>query len=258
VAAAAKICSNCGATIPPDFKFCGKCGTPLEEATEEASAEQEKEKVEEKKNVGKLIFIRPDGSEGGEYPLSEGVNSIGRNYGELFEADGYLSPEHGTIKVEGDKLILQDEGSLNGVFFRITGEEELQPGDIFRVGQELLRFDAIAPPTPLEDGTEIMGSPNEGYWGRITVIVGYGVDGNAYPLNGDRVQVGRERGEILFPEDGYVSGAHLELTQREGQFHLRDLNSSNGTFLKIRGEKVTPASTYVLMGQQLFRVELSA
>ena len=153
---------------------------------------------------------------------------------------------------------MQDEGSLNGVFFKITEEEELQPGDIFRVGQELLRFDAIAPPTPLEDGTEIMGSPNEGYWGRITVIVGYGVDGNAYPLKGDRVQIGRERGDILFPEDGYVSGAHLELTQRDGKFFLRDLNSSNGTFLKIRGEKVTLASTYVLMGQQLFRIELSA
>lgn len=202
-----------------------------------------------------MVFIRPDGAEGDTHTLNEGINLVGRNHGRLFENDGYLSPDHGEITVSGRQFVLRDTGSLNGVFFKITNEELLESGDIFRIGQELIRFDAIMPPEPLEDGTEIMGSPNPGFWGRLTVIVGYGVDGNSYPLKGQSVVVGRERGEILFPDDGYVSGTHLQILFRDGQCYMEDLGSSNGTFLKIRSERTISAGSFVLMGQQLFRLE---
>ncbi len=212
--------------------------------------------VDEPPVVARLIFIRPDGSEGGEFPLRSGSTKIGREHGELFAGDGYLSPSHAEIVVEGGEFELKDTGSLNGVFFRITAPETLQSGDMFRIGQELLRFDAISPPEPLEDGTEIMGSPNPGYWGRLTRIVGYGVDGEAHLLKGDRIVVGREHGDILFPEDGYVSGTHLEIVQEGGQVLLRDMGSSNGTFLRIRGQRRVGPGTFVLMGQQLFRLDM--
>ena len=50
--------------------------------------------------------------------------------------------------------------------------------------------------------------PTQGYWGRLSVIVGRDVDGPAFPLFDETVVLGRERGDILFPEDGYVSGTH--------------------------------------------------
>jgi pSer/pThr/pTyr-binding forkhead associated (FHA) protein len=150
--------------------------------------------------------------------------------------------------------VVRDAGSLNGVFFRIVQEEEIFDGDVLRVGQELLRFDAIPPAQPLEDGTDILGSPNPGFWGRLAVMVARDQDGSAFPLLGDAVILGRERGDIMFPEDGYVSGSHARLSMRDGRFWLSDLNSSNGTFLKIRGERLVPSGGYVLMGQQLFRV----
>jgi len=206
--------------------------------------------------VAKLVFIRPDGSIGGEHPLVAGVNNVGREHDEVFAADGYLSPHHADIIVEAGQFELRDMGSLNGVFFKLTAEAVLSSGDVFRIGQELLRFDGVSGPEPLEDGTEIMGSPNVGYWGRLTRVVGYGVDGEAYLLKGDRIVIGRERGDILFPEDGYVSGTHLELEYRDGSVVLRDLGSSNGTFLRARSPRTVPAGTFVLMGQQLFRLEL--
>jgi hypothetical protein len=146
---------------------------------------------------------------------------------------------------------------LNGIFFKITREEEIQSGTMFRIGQELLRFDAIPPPQPSEDGTEIMGSPNPGFWGRLTLVVGRDQDGSAFPLFGDGLVFGRERGDILFPEDGYVSGTHARLSYRGGQFFLEDLGSSNGTFLRIRGDRSLEPSSMLLMGQQLFRLELT-
>src|SRR5690606_10277192 len=150
----------------------------------------------------------------------------------------------------------RDLDSLNGVFVRMTGEEEIQPGQVIRMGQELLRFDLIEPPTPLEDGTEVMGSPNPGYWGKITVIIGNGVDGSAYPLLGDSVTLGPARGHISVPADGSVSALHARLSTRNGKVYLADLGSSNGTFLRVQGERQVGHDAFVLLGQQLFRVGL--
>ena len=133
--------------------------------------------------------------------------------------------------------MVRDLKSLNGVFVKIDAEEALESGDVIRVGQELLRFEIIAPPAPLEDGTEVAGTPNPGFWGRLSVIVGRDVDGSAFPLFGDAIVMGRERGDILFPEDGYVSGTHARITLRDGRVYLADVGSSNGTFLRVRGER---------------------
>jgi pSer/pThr/pTyr-binding forkhead associated (FHA) protein len=206
---------------------------------------------------GRLTLIRPDGTEGGTHDMTEGANNVGRAKGGMFEADGYLSPAHAEVVVSAGSAIVRDQGSLNGVFMKMTLEEELHPGDIFRIGQELMRFDSIAAPAAMEDGTEVMGSPNPGYWGRVSVIIGKEIDGAAYPLFGEAVTVGRERGDINFPDDGYVSGLHARISTRSGKFYLQDLGSSNGTFIKLRGERTIQDGSFVLFGQQLFRVNLS-
>jgi hypothetical protein len=136
---------------------------------------------------GRLILIRPDGSEGGAHPLHDGENIIGRGQAPLFDADAYLSPRHAELTVGADGVTIRDLQSLNGVFLKIGGEEALESGDIFRIGQELLRFEVISPPQALEDGTEIMGTPNPGFWGRLSVIVGRDVDGSAFPLFGESI-----------------------------------------------------------------------
>ena len=197
-----------------------------------------------------------DGSEGGSYPLKLGLNTIGRETDALFENDFYLSPKHVDITIGPEGIHLKDLDSLNGVFFKIFEDRPIEDGQIFRIGQELLRFDSIDPPQPLPDQTEIMGSPNPGYWGRVVVVAGDGVDGNAYLLKGDSVMVGRENGDIQFPEDGYVSGSHLRISHQNGSYVLTDLNSSNGTFVRIDEEESVPKGTFVLVGQQLFRVEV--
>ena len=101
-----------------------------------------------------------------------------------------------------------------------------------------------------------MGSPNPGYWGRVVVVAGDGVDGNGYLLKGDSVLIGRESGEIRFPEDGYVSGSHLRISNHGARYTLMDLNSSNGTFIRVAQEETVGSGTFVLIGQQLFRVEV--
>jgi pSer/pThr/pTyr-binding forkhead associated (FHA) protein len=259
-------CPTCGKPVQPGFAFCGSCGTRIAKAPSGAAAALGVQKTMYGSGMaptpapvvaprGRLVLIRPDGTEGGTHPLHDGETLIGRGQGTLFEADAYLSPRHAEFTVTANGLAVRDLRSLNGVFLKITGDEALESGDIFRLGQELLRFEVISPPQPLEDGTEIMGTPNPGFWGRLSVIVGRDVDGSAFPLFGDAIVLGRERGDILFPEDGYVSGTHARISLVEGQVILSDLGSSNGTFLRLRHERTIPNGSFILMGQQLFRVE---
>ena len=198
-------------------------------------------------------MIRPTAPKAGSTRCRTARISIGRGQGSLFDADPYLSPRHAEFAFTDEGLIVRDLRSLNGVFVKIVAEERLESGDILRIGQELLRFDVISAPTPLEDGTDVIGTPNPGYWGRVSVIVGRDVEGPAFPLYDETVILGRERGDILFPEDGYVSGRHAQITFRDGHATLTDLGSSNGTFFRIRGSRSVPQGTLLLMGQQLFR-----
>jgi hypothetical protein len=259
-------CPTCGKMVQIGFAFCGGCGTRIAKQPSGASpavggpprtmfmagtAAPAPVAVPR----GRLILIRPDGTEGGAHPLHDGENLIGRGQGPLFDADAYLSPRHAELTVGPNGVHIRDLQSLNGIFLKIGEEEPLESGDIFRIGQELLRFEVISPPLPLEDGTEVMGTPNPGFWGRLSVIVGRDVDGSAFPLFGESIVLGRERGDILFPEDGYVSGTHTRISLHDDRVFLSDLGSSNGTFLRLRQERTVATGSFMLMGQQLFRLE---
>ena len=251
-------CSQCGKMVVATYAFCGSCGRRLSSPRMSAAASMGTMQLGSSLVVqaaprGHLTLIRPDGTEGGVHPLLDGENLIGRGQGSLFDADPYLSPRHAEISFTNEGMVLRDLRSLNGVFIKIMQEEELETGDIFRIGQELLRFDFIAPPAALENGTEIIGTPNPGFWGRLSVIVGRDLEGPAFPLFEENITLGRERGDIQFPEDGYVSGSHAQLSLRTGRVFLSDRGSSNGTFLRIRGGRVVPSGSLLLMGQQLFR-----
>jgi len=253
-------CPSCGSDVPPSFRFCGTCGFRMDEASAPMQIPMQAPTgaaLPVSRARISMTLIRPDGTEGGTHDLRQGENKLGRSFGVVFENDGYLSPIHAQLDIRGPNAMVRDLDSLNGVFVKMTQEEELTSGQIIRIGQELLRFELIAAPEPTPDGTELMGSPNPGYWGKLTVIIGREITGAAFPLLGDSSTLGRERGDINFPDDGYVSGLHARVTLREGRVFLADLGSSNGTFIKVNGERAVGHESFVLLGQQLFRLNLA-
>ncbi len=257
-------CPSCGSDVPPSFRFCGTCGFRMDEGSAPnpmPMAQQQPQPAAPMMTPARarlsMTLIRPDGSEGGTHDLRPGENKLGRSFGPVFENDGYLSPVHAMLDIRAPNAVVRDLDSLNGVFVKMTGEEELQSGQIIRIGQELLRYEIIPTPEPTADGTELMGSPNPGFWGKLTVIIGRDITGAGFPLLGESVTLGRERGEINFPDDGYVSGLHARVTLRDGRVYLADLGSSNGTFVKVNGERNVGHDSFVLLGQQLFRLNLA-
>ncbi|MCA9547990.1 MAG: FHA domain-containing protein, partial [Myxococcales bacterium] len=145
-------------------------------------------------------------------------------------------------------------------FLRIKAEVELFHRDMFRIGQQLLRFEEMSQVRPAVpgagDGTTVLGSPVRGAWGRLALVVGMQSHGSVWVLRRPEEQLGRERGEILFPEDGFVSGGHCKLLTRDGRFFLRDIGSTNGSYLRIKGEGILAQGDLLLLGQQLFKVDL--
>jgi pSer/pThr/pTyr-binding forkhead associated (FHA) protein len=205
-----------------------------------------------------LTALRADGTEAGSYALPVGTVTVGRDLGAIFAGDSYLSPRHATFIPRSGRLFVRDEGSLNGVYKKLRRDEPvpLHPSDIFRIGQEIIRFESLTPAPPTADGVERLGSPAKGYIGRIALIIGRDVVGNAFPLPETGIHLGRERGDVLFPEDGYVSGLHCRISAQGGQVLLTDLGSSNGSFLRLQAEAEVVNGDVLLMGQQLFRVNM--
>jgi pSer/pThr/pTyr-binding forkhead associated (FHA) protein len=185
--------------------------------------------------------------------------TIGRETGGIFAGDSYLSPRHATFRsLGGGRAMVKDEASLNGVYRKLGRDVpvELKPNDVFRIGQEIIRFEALTPQPASPDGVERLGAPSKGYIGRIAMVIGREETGNAFPVPESGVHLGRERGDILFPEDGYVSGLHCRLSWEEKKLFLTDLGSSNGTFVRIREETEVRSGDVLLMGQQLFRLAM--
>src|SRR5690606_14339818 len=108
-------CPSCNAEVPNNFKFSGVCGSPMASAPAPQPAPVAPQPVAVARNA-RLTLIRPDGSEGGMHTLHAGENLIGRDHGPAFENDGYLSPTHAALFVEGTHAVLRDLDSLNGVF----------------------------------------------------------------------------------------------------------------------------------------------
>jgi pSer/pThr/pTyr-binding forkhead associated (FHA) protein len=205
-----------------------------------------------------LTALRADGSEAGTFTMPPGGGTVGRETGAIFAGDSYLSPRHATFRMNGPgRASVKDEGSLNGVYKKLARDvpAELRPNDVFRIGQEIIKFEPLTPQAASPDGVERLGAPSKGYVGRIALVIGREETGNAFPLPESGVHLGRERGDILFPEDGYVSGLHCRLSWDGQKLFLTDLGSSNGTFLRVAEADVRTGDV-LLMGQQLFRVTL--
>ncbi|MEZ4405610.1 MAG: FHA domain-containing protein [Polyangiales bacterium] len=205
----------------------------------------------------KLVLIRPDGSEGATWSLTDGENPIGRDVGGPFAQDMYLSPRHATFVIANGSVTVRDEDSLNGIYVRIERQQpvELRDGDVFRIGQEILRFESFPPVGRQADGTEKLGAEVEGLVGKIVLLTGRESYASAFPVPVTGLYLGRERGDILFPEDGYVSGLHCQLAVAGGRLTLTDVGSSNGSYVRLRAGRQLRNGDFLLLGQQLFRLQ---
>nr|HEX4317115.1 FHA domain-containing protein [Kofleriaceae bacterium] len=206
----------------------------------------------------KLTLIRGDGDDGVSFTLAGQDHFAGRGDCPIaFPDDPFLSPTHANFRYANGTLVVRDEGSLNGVYVRITGKADIQPGATVLVGEQVLRVN-LAPTiedAPDSDGTYYSASMPRPARLEVRQSLRGGPTGWVYRV-GETATLGREGNDINFPDDPFISGRHAELKLDNGQLAVIDLGSRNGTFIRVSGEKVLRHGDYVFLGQQLLRVEI--
>ena len=180
--------------------------------------------------------------------LVETRYAIGRDtQNNIVIADEGISPFHAEIRIEGDQVFISDTGSTNGTFVngkRIQRRTELRSADVISIHTvQLMLVDPKQEHAPAADGATAItpalanipiaagGAVKTGSDWLLKAKTGSLV-GKSYPIPATgKVVIGRANNcDIQLPAN-QVSRQHAELQVVNGKLMVKDLNSSNGTFI---------------------------
>ncbi|MCB9634186.1 MAG: FHA domain-containing protein [Sandaracinus sp.] len=253
------VCKECSSAVPSGHKFCGACGAGVPDEiqnwqTKFFGAMQQPGKA-------RLILIRGDqGIDGLSYLLQGQEHIAGRRDAQiLFPEDMWLSPKHANFIYRGEKLVVRDEGSFNGVYVRVRQPVPISVGDHFLCGEQVFRLEATPKDDsgPEPDQTYFYSSPKRPSPFRLVQVLSGGRDGMVFCARESVARIGREDMDMNFPEDIYMSGSHAHVESTGSGFVLHDDGSRNGTYVRINGERELSHGDYLFLGKQLLRVEMT-
>ncbi len=264
-------CPSCGHEAGPG-RYCQRCGQPLQgrggQAAPPAAAPAAAAPAAEGApgpGQAELVLERGPGREGTTFRLAGPEVGAGRSRGAvIFPDDASLAPLQATFFYQDGALHVRDEGAPGGVLLRLRGlSVPLRPGDVLSVGDQLLRFAGPLPPAPPPppDGTRRLGSPRpQGTAVLLEEWLEGGLGGRVYLRPAPSVTIGRAGCSINLGDDPYLSQAHAEIVvDADGSAKLRDLGSSNGTFLRLPAgaERALHDGDMLRLGRQVLRVSIA-
>lgn len=157
------------------------------------------------------------------------------------------------------RLWLSDLEGGNGVFLRIRTPVELEFGDEFLVGDQLLRVEKNPVPDdgPDPDPTYFYSSPKWPSAFRIVQVFEGAAPGACVVARGNTLQVGSVIGDLVFGDDPLVDQQHCIVEEQAGTVVLTDLGSRTGVFVRIRGEQELVHGDELLIGRTRLVVDLT-
>ena len=91
--------------------------------------------------------------------------------------------------------------------------------------------------------------------GRLVVIVEDGSEGRSFSLADGQLDIGRTDGDIVLDDDHYVSPRHARLRFLDNQWILRDLDSTNHVYLRIRKPQPLKDGDLLLLGLEVLQFQ---
>lgn len=185
--------------------------------------------------------------------------TLGRDHGDvLLSEDGQVNPSHALLSRTEGRWVIQDNGSVNGIYQRLRAPVPLRDGDWIRTGEHYFRFHLVhqGPPTPNADGTIFAASPETRGSFRLQQVLRDGLPGLS--AAGDDITIGREGANIAFNADPFLSTRHARVYRAEnGNFMLEDAGSRNGTYLRLREPSAVSHGDLLFIGSTLLRADLT-
>jgi pSer/pThr/pTyr-binding forkhead associated (FHA) protein/ribosomal protein L40E len=262
-----KRCQRCSGHSAPTALFCQFCGASFENspppAARKAADPPSPRALEMPK--AELVVIAQDGSPGRRYPVSGGDILIGSSEQApvSLRRDPYVCPEHARIVYRNGGFFVEDIAPQNGVYVRIGGAVPLKSGDLLLLGLAVLCFDIMDESerhlsAAVKGGVRLFGTPPSPRYARLALQSVEGAPRDVYYLSRAETVLGREVGDIVFTDDPFMSRRHAAIRRdpNNNQFTLRDLGSSNGTFIAIRGRHAISHGDHIRVGQHLFRLDV--
>jgi hypothetical protein len=173
--------------------------------------------------------------------------------------DVYCHPREAALHWEKDRLWVEDLEGGNGIFMRIRTPVELEFGDEFVVGDQLLSVlkNPVADDGPSTDPTYFYSSPKWPSSFRIVQIFEGGAAGACVVARGNTLQIGSAIGDLLFPDDPLVAEQHCLVEEQAGTVVLTDLGARTGVFVRLRGQQELGHGDELMVGRTRLVVDLS-
>jgi pSer/pThr/pTyr-binding forkhead associated (FHA) protein len=172
-----------------------------------------------------------------------------------------MSGRHARLVHRDGQFVILPLETRNGVYVRLRQPVELYDGDLFLLGKQVLRFEipfevekTVRP--AVEHGVVLFGTPVKPAWGRLRQLTAGGTTRDMYHLTRAEVVLGREQGDIVFGDDEFLSRRHAQIQIRNNRVTLTDLGSSNGTFVRLRGQHLLSPGELIRIGDELLRFEI--
>ena len=207
----------------------------------------------------RLSVERTAGGDPPHYVPVAAETVIGRSGVVTIAKERFAHPEEAKLVWKDDRLWLIDIPGGNGAFLRVQHLVELEAGDEFLVGDQLLRVDRN--PDPYDDGptaepTYFYSSPKPvGSPFRVTQFFEGAQPGACVLARTNSIQVGSERCDLNFTGDPLISKQHCILEEQAGVIILTDLDSRTGVFVRVKTEQELMHGDEIIVGRTRLKVE---
>lgn len=197
------------------------------------------------------LILHLDNEQSQEYEIVKGSVLLGRDFDcDIVLPGGRVSRTHAQLELEESGWSIKDLGSANGT--RINGKRiekaRLSQGDVINLGGNELHFETTGPSMPVEttrlDTIEDLESTlvqtnletilND--VSRPRLVVRTPDKTWEVVLEQDSLTIGRDPGSDLPITDVGLSRRHARIERKNDEFRLRDLDSTNGTW--IGGQRI--------------------
>ena len=213
----------------------------------------------EKKARFRLNVQRSSGAGPAYYePLGDGA-IIGADGAIAIANEKFCHPREAQIRWVKGRVWLNDLEHGNGVFLRIRQPVELEIGDEFIVGDQLLTIERNPDPNdgPGDGPTYFYSSPKWPSSFRVVQLFEGGAKGACVVARGTTMQIGSAIGDFVFTADPLVDDQHCLVEEQAGAILLTDLGSRTGVFVRIKGEQELISGDEVMVGRTRMALDIA-
>jgi hypothetical protein len=252
-------------SVPPpplDAPLPAAHAEPLSPSSSGASVERAlgPSPVAEQKVRFRLVVVRSLGGGPAVYEPIGDAAIVGAAGAIAIANEKFCHPREAQIRWVDGRVWLQDLEHGNGVFLRVRQPVELEIGDEFIVGDQLLIIERNPEPNdgPGEGPTYFYSSPKWPSSFRVVQLFEGGAKGACVVARGTTMQIGSAIGDFVFTADPLVEDQHCLVEEQAGAIILTDLDSRAGVFVRIKGEQELVAGDEVMVGRTRLSLEIVA